>query len=84
MLCSARIITFQLLFESRVPAVVTGHLRIPEFLDKKDISQTKTKITQEKNSSFSIVSQRPLVSTLPDSFLGSMFFLLSSAVAFGR
>ena len=30
----------------RVPAVVIGHLRETEFLDKKNTSQTKTKIFQ--------------------------------------
>ena len=33
-------------FFDRVPAVVIGHLRETEFLDKKNTLQTKTKIIQ--------------------------------------
>ena len=69
---------------SRVPAMVIGHLRETEFLDKFSTSQTKTKIIQLKSSLFNIFSQRLLVSTFPDSPLGSMFLLLSSAVVFGH
>ena len=59
---------------SRVPAVLIGHLRETEFLDKKKTSHTKTKIIHEKSSPFNIFTQRLLVKTLPDSPLGQRFF----------
>ena len=64
--------------------MVIRHIRETEFLDKKSTSQTKAKIIQLKSSPFNILSKRLLVSTVPDSPLGSMFLLLISAVVFGH